>query len=989
MIYTLIKNATEQWMHSSNCPVHRQLEYMRSIGYLRPVQIEAIETYLFLKIACGNRPLHEIFASGCLNNLDPDKLRVSQSVRDYLASHADALSLLQFASQPIDGGHSVLAPELCARLENEPQTIDATAVFRNLFYGVPYTDYLFSLPMGAGKTFLMAAFIYLDLAFALQEPKNLAFAKNFLVLAPSGLKSSIVPSLRTIQMFEPEWVIAEPLASRLRRQLRFLVLDADSSASNSNRVRNPNVQKLASLQPFNDLYGLVAVTNAEKVILDRLPDNPAQLELFERSKDEKAAAANELRATIAKIPALSIFIDEAHHTPSRNQNAKQTKDTGTEVKLRQVVSRWAALGSVRTVVGFSGTPFLPTSEKVEIASGLAIKSSEIANTVHYYPLINGIGVFLKKPVVQIVRDAHDSLSIVERGITDFFALFRNKCFTSGACAKLAIYCGTISRLETQIYPLAVHLCEKNGLDPTTAILRYHRGDRDFPEPEDAELTFAALDTPHSPVRIVLLVQIGKEGWDCRSLSGVILSQEGDCPVNMVLQTSCRCLREVDKGVSEEAIIVLNESNGQYLINQLEKQQHATLDEFKRGGAASVKIERFDRTKVLRLPNLSFFQLYVSYDAEIIEDAELPAKRLQKLLEKLPCLHHRTSVASGTFDDLREGVVEEVSSPHDLLYDNMISCPFHAWLDTLRKESFGFWDPPAPNSNEERLLRAIHNEISVADASNNIFLSPEYDQLAIRSHVVTAFWPCRRLSIKEESIPESARLLVFEKLYSPVEVSRSDLPAYVPGQDECHRIIKADEVGNASSNMVEEAERKLAEAEAEGDPDIIAIRRRKLAMIKTGQGAKDRSYHYLPYRTGSSFERELLAEALHRAELTERDLEIYYNGDASLTEFRIRCYRRLPTSQGGGWTSVGLYTPDFLILHRDKASCIIDACLILETKGDLYAGDPAFQKRKFFTAGEFLRLNANRSGVPRFQYLCLDEKTDWQRKLVDTIKGFFR
>ena len=26
-----------------------------------------------------------------------------------------------------------------------------------------YTDYLFSLPMGAGKTYLMSAFIYLDL----------------------------------------------------------------------------------------------------------------------------------------------------------------------------------------------------------------------------------------------------------------------------------------------------------------------------------------------------------------------------------------------------------------------------------------------------------------------------------------------------------------------------------------------------------------------------------------------------------------------------------------------------------------------------------------------------------------------------------------------------------------------------------------------------------------------------------------------------------
>ena len=35
--------------------------------------------------------------------------------------------------------------------------------------------------MGAGKTYLMAAFIYLDLYFANNEPDNPAFAHNFIV----------------------------------------------------------------------------------------------------------------------------------------------------------------------------------------------------------------------------------------------------------------------------------------------------------------------------------------------------------------------------------------------------------------------------------------------------------------------------------------------------------------------------------------------------------------------------------------------------------------------------------------------------------------------------------------------------------------------------------------------------------------------------------------------------------------------------------------
>ena len=994
MLYSQIKDKVKTWTQSSYCQVRRQLDYMRSCGYLRPVQIDAIETYLFLKIECDNRPLHEILSSGSLNTLDPDALRVSQPVRDYLSSHPASLALLQFASQGIEGSRNVLAPALRAKLETEPQSIDASAVFRDLFYGVSYTDYLFSLPMGAGKTYLMAAFIYLDLAFALQEPDNSVFAKNFLILAPSGLKSSIIPSLRTIQAFNPAWIVAEPLASHLRRQLRFMVLDADSSASRSNRVHNPNVQKLASLQPFDDLVGLVAVTNAEKVILDRLPDDSSQLELFGHTEDEQAAAANELRATIAKIPALSVFIDEAHHTPARNQNATQSKEASAEVKLRRVVSQWAASHSVRTVLGFSGTPFLSSPERIEVAPGLEIKTSEIANTVHYFPLVNGIGSFLKKPVVQIVRDAPASLDIVERGINEFFTRFRNKRYASGACAKLAIYCGSISRLETQILPLATRLCEENGIDPVTGILRYHRGDRDFPAPEGAELAFATLDTPHSPVRLILLVQIGKEGWDCRSLAGVVLSQEGDCPMNMVLQTSCRCLREVEHGVPEEAIIVLNESNGRQLIEQLKRQQHATLDEFQHGTAAPVNIERFDRTKVLRLPDLPFFQLSIFYGAEIKEDDEPPAKRLKALQRDLSRYRKSAEVTTGSFDDIYAGNLlrEKADSRYGLIRGDIPSRPYRGWLDLLRKESFGFWTPPASGSCEDKLLRDIHKEISFSDASGAVFLSPEYDQSAIRACVVTAFWPRRRLSVREETVPETARLLVVEKLYSPVEVPSGEVTAFVPDQNECHRIVEADSAdadsSSASSDRIAILERKLAEAEAEHDAELATIFRKRLALAKSGQGAKDRSYHYLPYRTDSAFERRFLEEALHRAELAERNLEVYYNGDSSLTEFRIHCYRRLPASQGG-WTSVGLYTPDFLILHRDKKSNAIDACLVIETKGRLYANDPAFQERKTFASGEFLRINDSQPGHPRFQYLCLEEAANWQHQFLDAVKAFFK
>ena len=123
-------------------------------------------------------------------------------------------------------------------------------------------------------------------------------------------------------------------------------------------------------------------------------------------------------------------------------------------------------------------------------------------------------------------------------------------------AKLGIYCGSIEKLEETAYPLVSRIVAEYGLNNDT-ILKFHKGNKQYPQAADSQMQFDTLGMPLPKIRIVLLVQIGKEGWDCRSLTGIILSQEGDCPKNMVLQTSCRCLRQVVKSNVETAIIYLN------------------------------------------------------------------------------------------------------------------------------------------------------------------------------------------------------------------------------------------------------------------------------------------------------------------------------------------------------------------------------------------------------------------------------------------------
>ena len=636
MFYRMITNARDCWFSSSACTAREIIKYIEQAGQMRDAQVDAIKTYLFLKIACGCAPLSQLFCQGAFNTLDLEQAEISSNTRDFLTAHPAAAALFEYARLKNDSGEQV-SEKLEKQIRKGPESIDYETFFREAFYGVSYTDYLFSLPMGAGKTYLMAAFIYLDLYFARNEPNNPAFAHNFMIFAPSGLKSSVVPSLKTIQRFDPTWVIPEPAASEIKRQLSFEVLDQSKTAKKSNKTKNPNVQKIANHQPLSELFGLVAVTNAEKVILDRIQEKAGQISMFEESDDEKDRQANELRNLIGKLPSLSVFIDEVHHAVS------------DEIKLRAVVNKWAENQTINSVIGFSGTPYLEKAEKIQVTAGSSVSSAEISNIVYYYPLIDGVGNFLKRPIVKIA-DLPDSSRIIDRGVREFLDSYKDTVYLDGTCAKLGIYCGTIEKLEEMVYPLVRSIVAEYGLSPD-CILKFHKGNKQYPQPADSQMEFDSLDQPFSKVRIVLLVQIGKEGWDCRSLTGIILSQEGDCPKNMVLQTACRCLRQVQKDAPETALIYLNSSNADKLNSQLQKQHHISLQEFTDADHHKAKLNRYDRTKHLRLPKVDFYQLKIHYETLIAEKARPE--------ENLPDACKNTQTAAGVIKttDLTMEVLE--------------------------------------------------------------------------------------------------------------------------------------------------------------------------------------------------------------------------------------------------------------------------------------------------------------------------------------------
>ena len=541
MFYKLIEKKRNEWLDSSDCTIRELLRYITTRNKMRDAQIEAIKTYLFLKIACGNRPLWKLFVDGVFNDTNIGQVELTETAREIFKTNKAAVALFQY-SRLTDKNGRQLAPELESYINRHADEIDYEDVFRKIFYGVDYTDYLFSLPMGAGKTYLMAAFIYLDLYFAQNEPNNPVFAHNFVVCVPSGLKSSIVPSLKHIKEFDPSWIIPEPTATQLKRLIKFEILDEQKTAKKSNRIKNPNAQKINNHQPMDELMGLVAITNAEKVILDCVDKNIDPI-LFSEDENYRIKSANELRSIIGQLPNLAIYIDEVHHAADE------------DIKLRKVVKEWTKRRTFNSVLGFSGTPYLNKAEDVVLGDTFHIRNTDLANVVYYYPLINGIGNFLKVPDVKFADG--DTEMIVRNGVKEFLDKYRDTVYPNHTCAKLAIYCGQIETLEERIYPLVAEIASTYGLETTKIILKYHGGNEEYPQPEGSETEFASLDTSISQVKIVLLVQIGKEGWDCKSLTGVILPREKACPKTMVLQTSCRCLRQVQKNNNESALIWLN------------------------------------------------------------------------------------------------------------------------------------------------------------------------------------------------------------------------------------------------------------------------------------------------------------------------------------------------------------------------------------------------------------------------------------------------
>ena len=378
------------------------------------------------------------------------------------------------------------------------------------------------------------------------------------------------------------------------------------------------------------------------------------------------------------------------------------------------------------------------------------------------------------------------------------------------------------------------------------------------------------------------------------------------------------------------------------------------------------VPRFNISCSVSNAGLGRKELAAAFTAESIEYKDgaelLPRMKGRKASFYQAFLDALRLTLQNTIFDGKELRVEEHSN------SARIQTSFNWWLHRISKESFGTL-PVATLKTYEAELRAIFNKVTIKDDSET-FENPAFDHQSIRSLIRRAFAPVRDYVEKEEILPCQASLLQIEKLTSPVE----DSSIFYPSQKDIEQIKQWD---NDPPKPNPEVQALIEKLRALGQ-DVSSLE------LKDPHPERSRTYHYLPYKFDSPLERNFLLKEIFPV-IGDRKLEVYFNGDDALTEFKIKCYKQ----EGKHWHYLGYYFPDFLLIRRN-AEGEIHQVVIIETKGAGFA--PGFADKRKFMETEFLKKNNEKFGYKRFEFLYLEDTLtaeQRQQKVLETINTFFQ
>jgi len=489
-----------------------------SLRFLRKAQFEALETYWYLRLVEGTPHVFDLYKK---MYDDPVDLFNALSIT---ISQEDLIKILSKG-----GIDSVF--EKIKNDDNFVKQYRLESVRETLL--LKYPSYILALAMGAGKTILIGTIIATEFAMALEYPDD-NFVKNSLVFAPG---KTILGALKELSDIPYEKILPPRLYKEFITSVKFTYT--------RDGEKDIPVIKGSS---FN-----IIVTNTEKI---RLRKEDIKKDLFSKDEvvtdDRKQMIANQRLQTLASLPNLAIFSDEAHHTYGMA--------LGEELKrVRQTVDYLAKETNLLAVINTTGTPYY--------------KKQILKDVVYWYGLSQGIKDGILKDVrgnIVAYPKVEDEYFIRDV-ITDFFRNYKDVKIYDGSPAKLAMYFPKIEDLQNT-KPIVEKVLVEIGEDPSI-VLEVHNESKD----EIKDLFDNRINDPHLPYRVFLLVNKGTEGWNCLSLYATALARELKTSNNFCLQSASRCLRQTVGNV-HKAKIYLSQANVRILDSQLKETYGETLQE---------------------------------------------------------------------------------------------------------------------------------------------------------------------------------------------------------------------------------------------------------------------------------------------------------------------------------------------------------------------------------------------------------------------------
>jgi len=512
-------------------------------SYLRQPQFEALEMYVFLKEYLDNKPVHHIFKEWM------NKEGVFQARND-VHSQAGQINFL----------------EVMTKEQYEP-------VFERMRSNARiYSNYIYALTMGVGKTILMATCIFYEFILANKFPKDPKYCHNALVFAPD---KTVLQSLREMQTFDMTRVVPPEYVNFLSTHIQYHFLDEAGAAlsvldKSSFNLIVSNTQKIILKRQNKDKSATDQLFGSGKPAYESnsVYEKNADLYGYEEPEDEETLTTNQRFEKLRRLEQLGIYVDEAHHafgTALAKDMGVQQTDTSLRRTIDELATSLERSGTkVVACYNYTGTPYVGQEVLPEVVYAFGLQEAIEKQ-------------FLKKVDIKSYTNTK-SAEFIRIVVDDFVQQGFYQQRHEGMLPKIAFFASTIEELQKELRPAVEKALAKHNI-PSTSIL-VNVGDEKLTTNDDIR-EFNHLDTAGSTKQFILLVNKGREGWNCRSLFGVALFREPKSKI-FVLQATMRCLRSIG-AAQQTGQVYLSAENRQILDDELRQNFRISVDDLSSKG----------------------------------------------------------------------------------------------------------------------------------------------------------------------------------------------------------------------------------------------------------------------------------------------------------------------------------------------------------------------------------------------------------------------